>query len=65
MDIQVIEHLINTFGFPMVMVGYFIWDKTKTTNRLVEVIENNNNLLTKLMTKLGHDDLADEVGEIE
>ena len=65
MDIQVIEHLINTFGFPMVMVGYFIWDKTKTTNRLVEVIEANNSILTKLLTKLGHDDLADGVGEIE
>ena len=64
-DIQVLEHLINTFGFPMVMVGYFIWDKTKTTNKLVSVIENNNNILTKLLNKLGYEGLADDVGKNE
>ena len=63
MDVNVITELINTMGFPIVMVGYFIWDKTKTTNKLTEVIENNNVILNKLLIKLGQDELAEELGE--
>ena len=63
MDIDTITQLINTMGFPIVMVGYFIWDKTKTTNKLINVIENNNTILNKLLMKMGHDDLAGEMDE--
>lgn len=63
MDVNVIIELINTMGFPIVMVGYFIWDKTKTTNKLTEVIENNNVILNKLLVKLGQDELVKELGE--
>ena len=65
MDIQVLEHLLNSYGFPVLMVCYFIWDKTKTTNRLVEVIDNNNKILSKVLSKLGFEELAEDVGEIE
>lgn len=56
---------INSFGFPIIMVAYFVWDKTKITNELVSVIENNNNILTRLLMKLGQEELAEEVGESE
>lgn len=61
--VDIITQLINTMGFPIVMVGYFIWDKTKTTNRLINVIENNNVILNKLLIKLGAEDLSNEMGE--
>ena len=49
--IDVIVSLINTVGFPMVMVGYFIWDKNKTMDKLTTTIENNNTILTKLLER--------------
>lgn len=58
--IDIITQLINTLGFPIVMVGYFIWDKTKVTNKLVEVIKNNNNILNKLLIKLGAEELTED-----
>ena len=64
MDINVITELINTMGFPIVMVGYFIWDKYKSTSKLIEVINNNNMLLNKLLIKLGAEELSDEVEEV-
>ena len=52
MDINILTEVINTMGFPIVMVGYFIWDKTKVTNKLVNTIDNNNLILSKLLMKL-------------
>ena len=52
MDVTMIKDIISNLGFPIVMVGYFIWDKTKVTNKLVEVINNNNVILNKLISKL-------------
>lgn len=52
--IDLIVSLINTVGFPMVMVGYFIWDKNKTMDKLTATIENNNTILTKLLEKFDH-----------
>ncbi len=63
MDVNVIMDAINNLGFPIIMVGYFVWDKNKTTNELVSVIENNNNILTRLLMKLGEEELAEEVSE--
>lgn len=62
-NINIITELINTMGFPIVMVGYFIWDKTKTTNKLINVIDNNNKILNKLMIKLGAEELTEEMDE--
>lgn len=52
---QFITDIINNMGFPIAMVGYFIWDKTKITNQLTEAINNNNLILQKLLVKLGDD----------
>ncbi len=50
--------LINTIGFPVAMVVYFIYDKQRTTEPLIEAINNNTNILTRLLDKLGIDDMA-------
>lgn len=55
MELNTITNLINTMGFPIVMVGYFIWDKWKVTSQLVQAINNNNTILTKLLAKLDMD----------
>lgn len=60
-NINIITELINTLGFPIVMVAYFIWDKTKTTNKLINVIDNNNTILNKLLIKLGAEELTEEM----
>lgn len=52
--------LINGVGFPIAMVAYFIWDKTKVTSQMVTAINNNNLVLQKLITVLGKEELADE-----
>ena len=57
MDINEINEIISTLGFPIAMVFYFIWDKYKVTSNLVQAINNNNKILTMLLTKL---DLVDE-----
>ena len=62
-DVNLITELINNMGFPIVMVGYFVYDKYKTTNKLINVIENNNTILNKLLMKMGHGELADEMDE--
>lgn len=51
MDINMIQNLISNFGFPIVMVGYFIWDKQKTMQPLIESINNMNTLLHVLIEK--------------
>lgn len=60
--IDVIKECINSFGFPIVMVGYFIWDKYKTTSPLVKAINDNTTIIARLLTKLNADDLADDEG---
>lgn len=49
--------LINTMGFPIAMVIYFIWDKYQTTKKLTVAIENNTKILTKLLSKMNCDEL--------
>lgn len=62
MDYQILIDLINGVGFPIAMVTYFIWDKTKVTNQLVTAINNNNVILQKLLSVIGRDDLTEGVG---
>ena len=57
MDINTITEIISTLGFPVAMVMYFIWDKYKVTSNLVQAINNNNKILSMLLTKL---DLVEE-----
>ena len=57
--VQILTDLINNMGFPIAMVAYFIWDKTKVTNQLVTAINNNNVILQKLLLIMGRDDLGE------
>ena len=57
MDINTITDIISNLGFPVAMVLYFIWDKYKVTSNLVQAINNNNKILSMLLTKL---DLVEE-----
>lgn len=59
--IELVKDLINNLGFPIAMVGYFIWDKQKTMQPLIDSINNMNQLLAILCDKL---DLK-EVGKNE
>lgn len=57
MDLNAITEIISNLGFPVAMVLYFIWDKYKVTSNLVQAINNNNKILSMLLTKL---DLVEE-----
>ena len=57
MDLNTITESISNLGFPVAMVLYFIWDKYKVTSNLVQAINNNNKILSMLLTKL---DLVEE-----
>ena len=39
-------YLAKDVGFPIVVAILLIYDKIKTQDRLIKVIENNNSLLT-------------------
>lgn len=58
--LNIVRELISELGFPIAMVFYFIWDKTKITNQLTTAINNNNVILQKLLVKLGKEDLSNE-----
>lgn len=59
--LELFTQTINNLGFPIAMVAYFIWDKTKITNQLVTAINNNNTILSKLLVKMD----AEELGEVQ
>lgn len=60
MDVNFITELINTMGFPIVMVGYFIWDKNKCMSQMCKAIENNTIVLERIVGKL---DIDEKEGE--
>ena len=51
--------IINTMGFPIAMVCYFIWDKSKLTDKLVSAINNNTTIMTRLLDKLDCSELVE------
>lgn len=55
-------YLIKDVGFPITIAVLLIYDKLKTQNRLLDVIENNNSLLTVIKLYLGK--LSRENGNI-
>ena len=58
-EINLLQDIVSNLGFPIVMVGYFIWDKTKVTNTLVKAIQDNTIVMNRLLSKLDSDELAD------
>lgn len=56
--------IINTVGFPIAMVFYFIYDKNKSMQLLASTIASNTDsinknttILEKLLTKLNIEDI--------
>lgn len=58
--LEFIKTIINDLGFPFAMVLYFIWDKTKITNQLTDAINNNNEVLTKILEHFRNGDMIHE-----
>lgn len=56
MDITALQTLINTMGFPIVMVLYFIWDRRRSDDKYTATLEsitqalNNNTLVIERLT---------------
>ena len=60
---QFLTEFINTMGFPIAMVVYFIWDKEKTMKPMIEAINNNTTILTVLCEKVNFKDLEENESE--
>lgn len=58
-NVTFIQDLISTMGFPIVMVGYFIWDKYKTMQPIIDAVNNNTKILSRLLTKMDEEDLLE------
>jgi preprotein translocase subunit YajC len=63
MDYATVSQLVGTLGFPIVACGalFYMLNKNEASrrednNRLSEAINNNTNVITKLVTKLGGDE---------
>ena len=55
--IQLAEQIINNLGFPIAMVAYFIWDKNKTLQPVINAVNNNTKILEKLLVKIDAEEL--------
>lgn len=49
---DLIKEAVNSLGFPIVMVGYFIFDKYKTTQPMISAVNNMNTWMQILSQKL-------------
>ena len=58
--VDIITELLSNLGFPVAMVVYFIWDKTKITSELTEAINNNNIILTRILEHFSSEDNNNE-----
>lgn len=56
---EILQSFINSMGFPIAMVLYFIYDKKTTMESLTKAVENNTLVMTKLLAKLGADDVVE------
>jgi hypothetical protein len=56
MDVQSIQTLVGSFGFPIFMCLAMGWYIVKVHKELVDSIYQLNRTLAKLQTKLGDDD---------
>lgn len=51
-----IVDLISNLGFPIAMVCYFIYDKTTTLNKVTLAIDNNTQVLSRLLERFDIED---------
>lgn len=62
--VSLLQEIINCIGFPIAMVLYFIWDKEKSLQPILQAVQNNTIVLNKLLTKIDQEELL-EVNENE
>lgn len=55
--VETVTTLISTLGFPIVMVGYFIYDRDRTVRPLIDAINGMNTVLSNLLTKIDSEEL--------
>ena len=63
MEISLLQELVGSLGFPIAMVVYFIWDKYKTMQPMIEAIKNNTLVLNRLLMKMDQGELLGDVHE--
>ena len=56
MDVQTVQTLVGSFGFPIFMCLLMGWYIVKVHKELVDSIYQLNRTLAKLQTKLGEED---------
>lgn len=59
MDVTTVIDLIMNNGVSIAMIAYFIYDKNKTTQPLVDAINNNTHILTRLLDSMHKTDLME------
>lgn len=59
-DVSLLQELVGSLGFPIAMVFYFIYDKYKTMQPMIDAVNNNTLILNRLLTKLDKEELLDE-----
>lgn len=57
MEIQEIATFIGSLGFPIVACGALFWFINNTVKELKQTLQNNTDVITKLITKLDKGDL--------
>lgn len=55
--LDILREIVNSLGFPIAMVVYFIWDKNKAMESMTTAIKNNTDVITLLAAKLDSVDL--------
>lgn len=58
MDFNLISDAINMFGFPALMVAYFMYDRAKTITPMINAVNNNTLVISKLADKI--EEIANE-----
>ena len=56
MDLTNLTTLISSVGFPIVCCVFMAWYINNTMKDFTEIMNRNNTLLEKLITKMGEDD---------
>lgn len=56
--VQIVQEIVNSLGFPIAMVVYFIWDKNQTMKPMIDSINNMNKFLAVLCDKLDMNDMS-------
>lgn len=53
--VNIVKDLVSTVGFPIVVVGFLLWERMTTTKELTKAIANNTEVIAKLSDRLEDD----------